>query len=342
MAARIGEGRTGGASARELGIQLDHVADVDDDEEGRPALGGGQRPGVALGLRAGAHQGVEEALRRCGGVDLLRLEHEGAPLAAVDVAGARAAVAMREGGAALEDVGVVACVVERRVGRRQLQQPAQAVQEQLVVVALRARRLGPAADEVVDRWRSGMGSAESSHTTRGSWPRASDSGRRRVPSAWAARRVERGDPGRQLLFDDAPHHLVVDTGIRMHEHIARADDAAQILDRLRRWRGAGALQPAECFAADAELPLDGRAQELVGQVAVERVAVGEPLHAQRCMARVPEQLACVSVHGRIGVRRSPGCALALPSPATCACPSSASRARWSRVPARRQACVRRC
>jgi hypothetical protein len=38
------------------------VADIDDDQEGRPAFVGGQRAGVAFGLAAGAQQGVVETL----------------------------------------------------------------------------------------------------------------------------------------------------------------------------------------------------------------------------------------------------------------------------------------
>jgi hypothetical protein len=60
--ARVGEGRVGGAGAGEVGVQLDDVADIDDDQEGRPALLGRQRAGVVFGLAAGALQGVVEAL----------------------------------------------------------------------------------------------------------------------------------------------------------------------------------------------------------------------------------------------------------------------------------------
>ena len=61
-AARVGERRVGGAGARELGIELDRVADVDHEQERRAAFGGGQRAGIALGLAAGAQHRVVETL----------------------------------------------------------------------------------------------------------------------------------------------------------------------------------------------------------------------------------------------------------------------------------------
>jgi hypothetical protein len=62
MRARVGEGRVGGAAAGEVGVQLDDVADIDHDQEGRPAFLGRQGAGVAFGLATGALQGVVEAL----------------------------------------------------------------------------------------------------------------------------------------------------------------------------------------------------------------------------------------------------------------------------------------
>ena len=109
--ARVGERGVGGAAAREVGVELDAVADIEDDQEGRPALLGRQGAGVAFGLAAGAQHGVVEGLGRGAGADLLGLaDGAGAPVA-VDEAGAGAAVAVAEGDAALEDVGVVARVV---------------------------------------------------------------------------------------------------------------------------------------------------------------------------------------------------------------------------------------
>ena len=61
------------AGAGEVGEELDDVADVDDDEEGRPALVGGQRAGVGLGLAAGAHHGVVPAAGAADGGAFARL-----------------------------------------------------------------------------------------------------------------------------------------------------------------------------------------------------------------------------------------------------------------------------
>jgi hypothetical protein len=59
--ARVGERRVGGAGAGEVGVQLDDVADIDHDQEGRPAFVGRQGAGVVFGLAAGAQHGVVEA-----------------------------------------------------------------------------------------------------------------------------------------------------------------------------------------------------------------------------------------------------------------------------------------
>ena len=147
VATRVGEGRVGGAAARELGVELDDMAHVDDDEEGRPALGGRQRAGITLGLRAGAHQRVVEALGGRGGLDLLRFEHEGAAAIAIDEAGAGAAVAMSEGDAALEDIGVVARVLARRLGLGHTEQAAEVTDKELIVGALGARDARPLLNE---------------------------------------------------------------------------------------------------------------------------------------------------------------------------------------------------
>ena len=41
-----------------VGEEFDGIADVDDDEEGRPAIGGRECFGVLLGLIAGAKHGL--------------------------------------------------------------------------------------------------------------------------------------------------------------------------------------------------------------------------------------------------------------------------------------------
>ena len=54
VAARVRERRVGRAAAAEFGIHLND----DHQQKRRPALSGWKSPGVALGLAAGAQQGV--------------------------------------------------------------------------------------------------------------------------------------------------------------------------------------------------------------------------------------------------------------------------------------------
>jgi hypothetical protein len=62
----IGERDVGLACAGEIGEELDGIADIHDDEEGRPAVGDGEGLGVLLGLIAGAEHGLVPA---CGSAD---------------------------------------------------------------------------------------------------------------------------------------------------------------------------------------------------------------------------------------------------------------------------------
>jgi hypothetical protein len=64
------------------------VADIDDDQEGRPTFVGGQGAGVAFGLAAGALQGVVKAFGGGAERDFLGFEDEVPALVAVDAAGA--------------------------------------------------------------------------------------------------------------------------------------------------------------------------------------------------------------------------------------------------------------
>ncbi len=143
VAARVGEGRVGGAAARELGIDLDHVAHVHHQHEGRAAFGGGQGAGVAFGLAAGAQHAVVEAAGVAGGLELLGLQHEVAAPVAVDAAAAGAAVAVLEGDGALEHV------VLRGAGVRPLdaEQRAQLDDEALRRGQLAGGHALPAGDE---------------------------------------------------------------------------------------------------------------------------------------------------------------------------------------------------
>ncbi len=148
---RIGEGHIGGATARELGVQLDHVADIDHHQEGRPALVGGQGAGVVLGLAAGAQQGVvEDAAEALAHPGLLGFEDEAGAPVTVDVAVGTGAVAVAEIDAALEDIGVARGCGHRRLGLGQAEQFAQLGDEKLVVGTLRPAGRLPAGDEGFD------------------------------------------------------------------------------------------------------------------------------------------------------------------------------------------------
>ncbi len=155
VGARIGKGHIGATALRELGVELDDVADVDHDDEGRAALASGQGAGVVLGLAASAQQGVVEGFRRTASADFLGFQHEGAALVAVDATGAAAAVAMTEADRPLEHV------VLRGGGMRRIdaEQGAEVDDE-----TLRRRQLGrgdalPAGYEGIDGWRGTGGGA---------------------------------------------------------------------------------------------------------------------------------------------------------------------------------------
>gem|GEM_PF-2992592 len=154
---RVGEGGIGGAGAREVGVQLDDLADIDDDQERRPALVGRQRAGVAFGLAARPLQGVVETLAGDVEADLLGFENEMAALVAVDASVRRTAVTVAKTDPALEDVGVVAGIVARRVGGGDVEQPAEVGDEELVVGQLGTVGRSPAGDEGGGLRRLGIG-----------------------------------------------------------------------------------------------------------------------------------------------------------------------------------------
>src|SRR5690606_30883249 len=131
----VGKGHVRLALPREVGVEVEAVADVDDEDEGRPAVAFGQGAGVAEGLLAGALHGKipeagaapgragltpdREAERRLLGgarvvAALLGLQHEGAFSVEVDEAGRGLALAVVERDGALERVGVLV----RAVGGR--------------------------------------------------------------------------------------------------------------------------------------------------------------------------------------------------------------------------------
>jgi hypothetical protein len=151
MRARVGERGVGGAGACEVGVQLDDVADIDDDQERRPALVGGQRASVAFGLAARPLQGVVETLAGSDEADLLGFENEMAALVAVDAPARRAAVAVAKADAALEDVGIVAAIVVCRVGGGDVEQPTEVGDEELIVGQLGTVGRAPAGPGIAGR-----------------------------------------------------------------------------------------------------------------------------------------------------------------------------------------------
>ena len=61
----------GAAGLGELGVEIDRVADIDDDEERRAGFVGGECAGVLLGLAAGAEEGVVPGGGAAGAVAFL-------------------------------------------------------------------------------------------------------------------------------------------------------------------------------------------------------------------------------------------------------------------------------
>jgi hypothetical protein len=157
MRARVGERRVGGAGAGKVGVEFNHPPDVDDDQEGWPAFLGRQRAGVAFGLATGALHRVVEHLAADAESDLLGFEDVGAALVAINAARRLTAVAMAKSDPPLEDVGVVARVVARRIGRRHTQQLAEVGDEELVIGQFAPVGILPAADEGIERKGCGAG-----------------------------------------------------------------------------------------------------------------------------------------------------------------------------------------
>ena len=163
VAGGVGERGVEPARAREVGVEVDHVAHVGDDQERRRGLGGLQVAGVALGLVPGRdHRGLPgaRAARAVAGAEcapaggplgvgaLLGLPHERPALVEVDEPLGLAAVA--EGERALEHVAVGAGVARRGVGAGHAEHVGELAQEQLGVGALGAAGAGPLVDKGVE------------------------------------------------------------------------------------------------------------------------------------------------------------------------------------------------
>ena len=143
MAARVRKRRVGGAAAAEFRVQLNDVAHIHHQQKRRPALKGGQGARVALGLGAGAQQGVVKALGVRGGAQLFGLKHKVAAPVAVDSPGAQASVAVGKGDGALEHVALL----RRGVRRFHAQQVAQLTHKALRRGQLAGSHALPAGDE---------------------------------------------------------------------------------------------------------------------------------------------------------------------------------------------------
>jgi len=158
------------ALPREVGVQVDAVADVHHEQEGRPAVGVGQGASVAEGLVLGSRHGpLPGAAPAAGGAGaacrrvqvqrlglgrlgrvraLLRLQHEGAPFVEVDPP-PLAVLIGPEGDAPLEDVIVLPRVGPGGIRAGHAEQGAQLAQEQVGVGDLGRAGAGPAVDKRV-------------------------------------------------------------------------------------------------------------------------------------------------------------------------------------------------
>ena len=144
---RVGERRVGRAAAAEFGIQLDDVADIDNDQKRRPRFFCRQGARVVLGLGAAALHAVVEALGLLIQFEFFRFQHEAGAPVGVDAALGTAAVAMPEDDPPLEHIGVVARVGTGRVGHRHVEQFTQFAHKTLRVGEFGTVGVLPAGDE---------------------------------------------------------------------------------------------------------------------------------------------------------------------------------------------------
>ena len=174
VARLVGERDVVLALPREVGVQVDAVADVHHEQEGRPAVGVGEGAGVAEGLvlgpRHGALPGAAPAVGVPVGADglvdaerlglggrrlvaaLLGFQHEAALLVQVD----EAALAVLAGAVVhppLEDVIVGRRVGPGRIGTGHAEHVTQLAEEELVVGSLGRAGTAPALDEGVNAGR---------------------------------------------------------------------------------------------------------------------------------------------------------------------------------------------
>ena len=166
----------------EVRPELEAVADIAEDQKGRPAMGSRQRPRIVLRLPAGVHHqhvpgpvGTATAARAATtgrqagqlllqqhllglplGPALLRFEHEGRFLVEVDAADRARTVIRRETHRILEAIGHGLRIAGRRLRTLDPEQLAELVEELRIGGALGTFRRAPAGDERLDFRRFGL------------------------------------------------------------------------------------------------------------------------------------------------------------------------------------------
>lgn len=152
----VGEGEVGAAGAGEFGINIEAVADIDDDQKRRAAFGAGEGADVVERLVVGAVEGfvptlgaafaVAKFVALAGGT-LFCFEDEVVFFVEVEVDRGVAAVFVWTGEGAVGDVLVFAILVFGDVGAGDFKEVAEFGEEESVVGALGTAGLGPAGDE---------------------------------------------------------------------------------------------------------------------------------------------------------------------------------------------------
>ena len=92
-----------------------------------------------------------------------------------------------------------------------------------------------------------------------------------------------------MPLDHTPHQFIVYGGVAVDEHVAKGDDARQLGDRGGKDR-VHLSQPGQSLANDLELPLDRRAEQLVGKVGRWISAPGKARNSLGRPTRVPKLL----------------------------------------------------
>ena len=127
VAARVRKGCVGAAAAAELGIDLEHGANVHHQQEGWAAFFSRQGPGIVFGLGTRLLQAYVKSFRVTAGLQLLGFQHKVATAVAISTPRAGAAVAVGKGDGPLKHV-----VLSRRgVGLGYFKQVTQVHHERL-------------------------------------------------------------------------------------------------------------------------------------------------------------------------------------------------------------------